>query len=207
MSIAAVIPVGNMVAANTALQSAGHGPINFSVAAFGGGNPTHACLHAWGGAALIAAVKAQAGVVWNEGVSDPSARLQALLTTAGAQWGDRAPNLPSTGNALANTLYRFGDELWWCIQTFDRTTFNLHPSTYPALIRKSRRPGEISAWEQPLDQFSAYLLLNPFTGQPDRAIDAGQIWRVSQASGTGGPQGDFNTFRPGAFGWTSEGAA
>ena len=63
--------------------------------------------------------------------------------------------------------------------------------------------GVDAAGDQPLDQFDAYLLLNPFTSQPDQVTHLGQTWRVSQASGTGGPLGDFNTFAPGVFGWTA----
>lgn len=196
MSIVAVVPVANMAAANAALQAAGWGPQNFSVAAFGNGNPTHAACHAWGPLALETAIKAQAGVTFHQGAGDPAARLRTLLTGV-AQWGDDAPVLPSSGNALANTLYRFGEiELWWCIQTFNRTTFSAHPSTYPALIRRARRPGDVTAWVQPTDQFNAYKLINPFTGQPDQTMHLGQTWRVTQGDGSGN-----NVWEPGVFGW------
>lgn len=176
MGIVAIIPVAQMAAANAALTALGFGPVKFSVPAYANGNPTHGCLHDWGTIpALVAAIKAQPGVVWNEGTGDPSTRLQALLSGV-AQWGDRAPALPTSGNALANTLYLYGEELWWCIQTFSRTTFNLPPSNYPALIRRSRRPGEVLPWVQPTDQFDAYHAVNPFSGQPDRVAHAGKIW-------------------------------
>jgi hypothetical protein len=194
MGIVAIIPIANMAAANTALQAT-WGPISFSVPAYSNGNPSHACLHAWGPAGLITAIKAQPGVVFDESVGRPGDRLKALLTGV-AQWGNEAPLLPTSGNALANTLYRFGDELWWCIQTFNRTTFNLPPSTYPALIRRSRRPGEILPWVQPIDQFDAYKVVNPFSGVADQCTHLGQTWRVSQGDGAGN-----NVFEPGVFGW------
>ncbi len=197
MSIAAIIPVTSLASANATLQSAGFGPNNFSVAAYGNGNPTHAALHAWPDAAFQAAVQAIPGVSVNIGTGDPVSRTAALITAAGAQWGDQAPPLPTSGNALANTLYRYNEtELWWCIQTFNRTTFNQPPATYPALIRRSRRPGEILPWVQPIDGFSAYKLVNGFTGLPDRVTHLGQTWAVSQADGSGN-----NVWQPGVFGW------
>lgn len=201
MGIVAIMPVAQMAAANTALGPS-WGPINFSVPAFGNGNPTHACLHAWGPAALITAIKAQAGVTWHEGTGDPAARLRTLLAAANAQWGADAPALPTSGNALANTLYRFGEtELWWCIQTFSRTTFNAHPSTYPALIRRSRMPGEVARWVQPVDQWDAYYTMNKFTGQPDRVTHNGRLWRSIVADVP-------NVWAPGTAGiWADEGPA
>lgn len=203
MSIVAVIPVAQMAAANAALEAAGWGPINFSVAAFSNGNPTHGALHAWGPAALVAAIKARPGVTYNEGAGDPSTRLRALLATAGAQWGADAPALPTSGNAIAGTLYRFGTaEFWWCIQTFSRTTFNAHPSTYPALIRRARMPGEVLPWVQPVDQFDAYWTKNAFTGLPDRVTHNGRLWRSIVAEGTP------NVWAPGTAGiWADEGPA
>lgn len=203
MGIVAIIPVAQMAAANAALEPS-WGPLNFSVPAFGNGNPTHGCLHDWGTKpAFVAAIKAQAGVVWNEGTGDPAARLRTLLAAANAQWGDDAPALPTSGNALANKLYRFGaDELWWCIQTFNRTTFPAHPSTYPALIRRARRPGEVLPWVQPIDQFDAYFTVNKFTGQPDRVTHNGRLWRSTVADPTP------NVWAPGTAGiWADEGPA
>lgn len=202
MGIVAIIPVANLAAANAALQSAGWGPNNFSVPAYAGGNPTHAACHAWGPASLITLIKAQTGVVVNEGNGEPTTRLRTLLSGV-AQWGDDATPLPTSGNALANTLYSFGEgELWWCIQTFSRTTFNAHPSTYPALIRRSRRPGEVLPWVQPLDQFDAYYTVNRFTGQPDRVTHNGRLWRSIVADPTP------NVWAPGTAGiWADEGSA
>lgn len=200
MGIVAIIPVANLASANAALQSAGWGPNNFSVPAYAGGNPTHAACHAWGPTSLIALIKAQTGVVANEGNGEPATRLRTLLSGV-AQWGDDAPALPTSGNALANTLYRYGDELWWCIQTFSRTTFNLPPATYPALIRRSRMPGEVLPWVQPIDQFDAYYTKNRFNGLPDRAIFNGRIYRSVVADPTP------NVWQPGGAEWADEGPA
>lgn len=199
MSIVAVLPVANLASANAALAAWGPGP-HFSVPAYGNGNPTHGALHAWGPAGLIAAIKALPGVVVDENAGRPGDRLRTLLATVSAQWAVEAPVLPSSGNALANTLYRFGDEIWWCIQTFSRTTFNLPPSNYPALIRRARRPGEILPWVQPIDQFDAYFTVNRFDGQPDRVTFGGRRYRSAVPSVP-------NVWQPGGAEWIDEGPA
>lgn len=189
-----------MLAANASLQTAGYGPSNFSVAAYTGASavPTFGALHSWVGGAFATAVKALPGVVWEEGAGDPGTRTVALIQAQGARWGARAPDLPTSGNAIANTLYRYTDDsLWWCIQTFSRTTFNAPPATYPALIVEARIPGEIRPWGQPVTAFNAYKLVNPFTGQPDRVTHNGSTWFVSQADGSGN-----NIWEPSVFGWT-----
>ena len=197
MGIVAIVPVASLAAANAALQAQGFGPGNFSVPAYGATGATHAALHAWGDTVFATAIKAIAGVAFNEGTGDPATRTQTLIAAQGAKWGDQAPALPTSGNATAGTLYRFTDDtLWWCIQTFSRTTFSAHPSTYPALIRQLRSPGSRLAWKQPIDQFDAYKLLNPFTGKPDECTDGGKSWKVSQADGSGN-----NVWQPGVFGW------
>ena len=102
MGIVAIVPLASMAAANAALQAAGWSQPGwapcFSVPAYGNGNPTHAACHAYGPAALITAIKAVSGVVFNEGTGDPAARLRTLLSGV-AQWGDDAPALPTSGNA------------------------------------------------------------------------------------------------------------
>ena len=65
-TLCAIIPAANLQSANAALAAAGFGPGNFSVASFTGAIATHAALHAWGDPAFSAAVKAIAGVVWQE---------------------------------------------------------------------------------------------------------------------------------------------
>lgn len=197
MSMCAIIPVANILTANAALETAGFGPGNFSVPCFTGASTTHGALHSWDDAAFEAAIQAIPAVVVQIGAGDPVSRTKALIEARGAQWGAQAPMLPTSGNALANTLYRYGDnELWWCIQTFNRTTFSAPPATYPALIRRARVPGSIAPWAQPIDQSDAYKLVNPFTGLPDKATHNGSTWRVSQADGAGN-----NVWAPGAFGW------
>lgn len=199
MSIVAIVPVAQLVAANAALELAGFGPRNLSVAAYGATGATHAAMHAWEDAALRAALALVPGVVVSapEDEGDPITLTAALVAAQGAKWGDQAPALPTSGNAVANTMYRFTDgTIWWCIQTFSRSTYGAHPSTYPALIRQLRPPGSRLAWKQPIDQFDAYKLLNPFTGKPDECTDGGKSWKVSQADGSGN-----NTWQPGVFGW------
>ena len=196
MSIVAILPVANLLAANTTLEQAGFGPNNFSVPAYTGAGASHAALHAWDDPVFTAAVKAIAGVVTQEGTGDPVARTQALITAQGAKWGAQAPALPATGNVTAGSLYRFEDELWSVIQTFSRTTYPAHPSTYPALIRRTIVPGVTAPWVQPLDALDAYKLVNPFTGLPDQVTHAGKTWKVTLADGAGN-----NVWEPGQYGW------
>lgn len=192
MSLVAIVPVANLLAANQALEAQGFGPENFSVPVYANAGASFAALHAAGDNVFIAAVKALANVIWEESTGDPIARTQALIAAQGGQWGARAADLPSSGNAIASTLYRYGDSLWWCIQTFNRTTFSAHPSTYPSLIRIVRQPGQVEAWTQPIDQYDSYQLVNPFTGDPDECTHNGQRWKSTTAN---------NVWEPGVFGW------
>lgn len=198
MSIVAIIPVANLISANAVLAGLGHGENCFSIPAYSNTGPTHAALHAWDDPVFAAHVKTLPGVVTEESIGDPVARTQALISAQGAQWGDHAQALPTSGNALANTLYRYDDDtLWWCIQTFSRTTYSAHPSTYPALIRRVRNPRVVESWRQPIDQYDAYKLVNPFTGQPDQVTYNGETWYVTGVDGSGN-----NVWEPGVFGWT-----
>lgn len=194
MSIVAVVPLANLLAANASLQAQGYGPDNFSVPAYSGPAPAFAALHAWDDPAFVAAIKAVAGVAFDESAGAPGARASALIEAQGARWAGQAPELPTSGNALAGTLYTYGDgELWWCIQTFNRSTFSAPPATYPALIRRARIPGAVEPWVQPIDQFDAYQLVNAFTGKPDECSHQGQRWVSDYAN---------NVWEPGVFGWT-----
>lgn len=197
MSLVAVVPVANLLVANASLASQGFGPNNFSVPAYAGPGATHAALHAWDDVAFSAAVRAVAGVAFNEGTGDPIARTKTLIEAQGAKWGAQAADLPATGNVAANTLWKWTDgSLWWVIQAHNRTTYGGNPSQYPALIRRARRPGVVEPWIQPIDQYDAYKLVNPFTGKPDEATYSGKTWRVSQTDGAGN-----NVWTPGQFGW------
>lgn len=205
MSICAIVPVANMAAANASLQTAGFGPGNFSVPAYGGTGVTHAALHAWDDPAFLAALKALPNVVVDDGTraegqppasTDPITRTRELIEAQGAKWGAQAPALPTSGNVTAGSLYRHGDSLWSVIQAFDRSTYGADPATYPALIRRVRDPYKIEAWRQPIDQYDSYKLVNPFTNKPDESTFGGKSWKVSQADGSGN-----NVWQPGAFGW------
>jgi len=180
MSIVAIVPVAQMAAANLALEEEGFGPGNFSVPAYGATGATHAALHAWEDAAFRAALALVPGVVVGdpEDEGDPITLTAALIEAQGAKWGAQAPELPTTGNVTAGSLYRFEDALWSVIQTFNRSTYGRHPNTYPALIRRIRDPRKAEAWRQPLDQFDSYKLVNPFTGKADECIHNGKTWRT-----------------------------
>lgn len=195
-NFSASIPVANMQAANTTLQNAGYGPNNFSVPAYGGPTPSVGLLHAWGDPEFEAAVAAIPNVTITQG-TDPIAMTEAAATSKGAKWGANAPQLPSSGNVTAGSLYQFDNLLWSVIQTFSRTTYNAHPSTYASLIRRVHTPGELQPWVQPTDQYDAYKLLNPFNGKPDQCTYGGFTWKVTQADGSGN-----NVWQPGVFGWT-----
>lgn len=187
MSLVAIIPVASLIAANAALESQDFGPSNFSVPVYGGTGVTHAALHAWDDPAFLAALKLLPNVVVDDGTlaegqppapTDPITRTKALIEAQGAQWGAQAPALPTTGNVTAGGLYRFEDGMWSVIQTFNRTTYGAHPSTYPALLRRLRDPYKTEAWRQPLDQFDSFKLVNPFTGKADTAMHGGKTWRT-----------------------------
>ncbi len=133
MSLCAILPVANMVAANASLEAQGFGPGNFSVAAYAAPTATHGALHAWNNPAFAAAVKTLPGVAWEESDGNPVTRTQALIAAQGAQWGSRAPDLPVGGDwpngshpVTASTLYRWTDDtLWWVIQAHDRAVRRL----------------------------------------------------------------------------------
>lgn len=192
MSLVAILPVASLAAANASLEGQGFGPGNFNVPAYGGTGASHAALHAWRDAAFETAAKAIAGVKWVDtedkditnvaglevAATDPVALTKLLIESQNAKWGAQAPALPTTGNITAGGVYRFEDGLWSVIQTFSRTTYGAHPSTYPALIRPLRDPRQPSAWRQPLDQYDSYKLVNPFTGRADTTTHAGKTWRT-----------------------------
>ena len=148
MSMVAIIPVANILTANatllgTAEAPTGFGPNNFSVPCYTGAATTHGALHSWDDAAFEAAVQAIPNVVVQIGTGDPVARTKALIEAQGAKFGAQSPQLPSSGTVTAGSLYQFDTDLWSVIQTFSRTTYGAHPSTYPALIRRVHVPGEV----------------------------------------------------------------
>lgn len=202
MSLIAIIPVADLLVANSILAAQGHGEHCFSVPAYGNTGATHAALHAWDDPVFSAHIKALPGVVTDESEGDPVARTKALIEAQGAQWGSAATVLPSTGNVTVGALYQYVESdssitLWSVIQTFNRTTYSAHPSTYPALIRQVRVPGSVEPWRQPIDQYDAYKTVSPFTGEPDKCTHNGQDWYVSAADENGN-----NIWEPGVFGWT-----
>jgi len=202
MSTVAIVAVEHMVAANSALAEQGFGPRNFSVPAYINGSPRFAALHAWNDPKFVAAATLLPNVTVQDGplpdgTIDPVARTQALIESKGAKWGAQSLPLPSTGTVTAGAMYTYGDDLWYIIQTFNRTTFSAPPATYPALCRIARDPYKVSPWKQPLDQYDAYKLVNSFTSAADRCSHNGFDWYVTQADGAG-----TNVWEPGVFGWT-----
>ena len=203
MSMVAIIPIANILSANDLLNNVAqtpgkksHGPNNFSVPAYTGAAVTHGALHSWNDPEFEADVKAIPNVVWEISEGDPVTRTQALIEAQGAKWGAQAPQLPDSGTVTAGDLYRYDNLLWSVIQTFNRTTYNAHPSTYPALIRTVHEPGVVAPWKQPTDQYDAYKLVNPFNGKPDQCTHNGSTWKVTLGDGSGN-----NVWEPGVYGW------
>ena len=73
--------------------------------------------------------------------------------------------------------------LWWVIQNYNADTYP-DPTAIPALVRRARRPGVAEPWVQPIDQFDAYRLVDPFTGQPETCTHNGKTWRAKVAHTT-----------------------
>lgn len=176
-NFSAIIPIAQMQAANAALEAQGFGPNNFSVPAYDNKAATHAALHAWNDPVFKAAVAAIANVEIAEG-SNPIITTQLVIDDAGAQWGATAPTWPDGGPVVAGELYQLDGTLWGVIQSFNTTTFPNHPSTYPALVRRVRNPQVVEAWQQPIDQYDSYLLVNAFTGLPDECLHEGKQWKT-----------------------------
>lgn len=187
-----------MQAANATLEAAGHGPNNFSVPSYAGPSPSVALLHAWGDPVFEAAVAAIAGVTITQG-DDPIAMTSEAATVAGSTWAKDAK--PLTGTVTPGLYVDADGILWWVIQQYDTAVYP-EPVLIPALIRLAKIPGEALPWQQPLDQFDAYKLVNPFTGEGDYSLHNGRTWQVTQADGAGN-----NVWEPGVYGWTDIGPA
>jgi acyl-coenzyme A synthetase/AMP-(fatty) acid ligase len=180
MSLCAIIPANLMQSANDALKQQGFGAGNFSVPLYGSTGATYGGLHTWGNLPFETAVKAIVGVVWEQSDGDPTTRFNALVEAHGVKWGANAPQYPTTGTITAGQMYRYTDDtLWQVIQQYDVSVFSEPPSTYPALIRQVREPYTAIAWKQPIDQFDAYKLINPFTNKPDECLFDGKRWQPS----------------------------
>src|SRR6056297_1465604 len=161
--LAASIPIADLASANATLEAAGFGPGNFSVPAYTNRpDPTHAVCHAWGQNfdAFYDAVKALPNCEWSETEGTPEDRERAALDGISGVWGGDAADL--TG-VVSPGLHKDADGvLWWVIQQYDTSIWS-DPTIIPALVRRARVPGEVAEWQQPLDQFDAYKLVNPFT--------------------------------------------
>jgi hypothetical protein len=200
-NFSAIVPVAQMAAANAELEAQGFGPENFSVPAFSGAQPSHAMFHAWSDPVFEAAVVALPGVTVSYGnpADNPRDVVTGLATSVGASWSDSA--LPFEGVVTPGLHYRMvgnQQEFWWVIQQYD-TAIWPDPSApgLQALVVPARIPGEVTIWVQPINQFTAYFLVNQFTGKPDEVTHNGQTWYVSQGDGAG-----LALFEPGVFGWT-----
>lgn len=193
----ATIPAADMGAANATLAAQGFGAGNFSVPAYNGPTPQIAMLHSWADPVFEAAV----AVIPNVEITHPTVpgerpvvMASAAAAAVGAEWAVDAK--PLTG-VVTPGLYRDDlNVLWYVIQTYDTAVYP-DPAVIPALIRVAKVPGQVLPWQQPLDQFDAYKLVNPFTGEPDHCTHNGEEWYVTQADAAGN-----NVWEPGVFGWT-----
>lgn len=192
-NFSASIPTANMQAANDFLEEEGYGPNNFSVPAYAGPTASVALLHAWGDDEFEAAVSAIAGVTITQG-TDPIAMTSAAAAAKNSTWGQDAK--PLTGTVTPGLYKDASNVLWWVIQSYNTATYP-NPAVIPALVRRAKIPGEVLPWVQPLDQYDAYKLANPFTGKPDACTHTGKPREVTQADGSGN-----NVWEPGVFGWT-----
>jgi hypothetical protein len=184
-----------MSAANTYLAALVFGPNSFSVPTYTDkAVPTYAILHSWGNAAFEAAVAAISGVTITHEGTDPIATATTATTTIGGAFAASAK--PLTGTVTPGLYLDSVGTLWWVIQSYNTATYP-DPTVLPELIRRARIPGEVQAWVQPIDQYDAYNLANPFTGAGDRCTHNGKTWRVTQADGAGN-----NVWAPGVYGWT-----
>ena len=197
-NFSASIPVVNMDAANSTLELAGHGPNNFSVPAYGSPSPTVGLLHAWGDPAFEAAVAAIPNVNIVQ-AGDPQEATAEAAQLEGATWAPDA--LPLTGTVTPGLYVDEDGVLWWVIQTYDTAVYP-NPLVIPAMIRVAKIPGEALPWQQPLDQYDAYKLVNPFTGMGDYSLHKGVKWQVTVADGAGN-----NIWEPGVYGWSNIGPA
>ena len=195
MSMVAIIPIGNLLSANTELETLGYGPNNFNLACYNGLETTHGALHCWDYPAFESSVQAIPNVVVEISTGDPSSRIRTLIEAQGATWVAGLLPLPSKGQVTAGSLYITESGIWFVIQAFNRSTFGDPPEVYPALIRRVRSPSVVEPWKQPLDQFDAYKLLNPFTGEADKCLWNGEVYETLI---------DNNTFSPTGFpaGWS-----
>ena len=191
-NFSATIPSGLMLAANAHLEGLGYGQNNFSLPTYAGVVPSHGLMHAWGDPGFELAVAAITGTAIEQG-SDPILMTSAAAQSVGSTWSRDAQEL--TG-VVSPGLFTHGGALWWVIQSYNTATYP-NPTVIPALVRRARIPGEAQPWVQPIDQYDAYKLINPFTGDGDLCTHNSKTWRVTQADGAGN-----NVWEPGVFGWT-----
>lgn len=200
MSIVAIVPASSAQAANDAIVAADpkHGPNNFFVLTWDNSNsslPAFIGLHAWGGSDLIAAIKAQPDVIWEDDqTGTPPERFRALVAGQNATWGGDAVDMPESGTVQPG-LYRYGNEMRRVIQAIDRDTYGGDPAQYQSLCRIARDPRRVLPWRQPIDGFDAYRKDTPWG--PERVTHNGDTWEVTDAD-----DGGNNVWVPGQFGWS-----
>ena len=199
MSVAAVIPLTELLSANAVLEAQGFGEGNFSVPLYDAPRANFAALHAWDNTAFAGAVKSAPGVKWSEIAGRPPDRVVDAVAKLAptATWASNAK--PLAGPVTPGLHFDpddFDGPLWWVIQPFDRAVFTQPLDELPALVRRARTPGVALPWVQPLDQFDAYRALDPWTGAGEVATHNGKTWRVTQGDGAGN-----NVWQPGVFGW------
>lgn len=210
MSIVAICAATDMAEINADLAAAGYGPgKNFAVPVYNGDDrPSNATLHCVNHADFLAFLQADSRVtVSTSETGTPRDRVQAMIDAQGLKWPGNAPLLPDSGMVQAGEYYRTVNDIetrfWRIITQFSRNTYPDPPEQLPpAIIREARIPGQVREWQQPIDQFDAYLTVDPFTGQPERVTYLGSTWDATDGS-AGGPAGSLlNTWEPGVFGWT-----
>lgn len=111
---------------------------------------------------------------------------------AGSSWAQAAPLLQ--GQVTPGLYQDVTGIVWRVIQAYNAAVYT-DPTKIPALVRKLRPPGR-NPWVQPIDQYDAFRVMNPYTGAPDECTHSNKMWRVSAGDGSGN-----NVWEPGVYGW------
>lgn len=208
--ISVMISTAEMGAANTDLETDGYGPGNFSVPSYDGkARPSYAGLNLGGNDPVFEqAVKGLSypSLQWSQDGGTGPDGFAALVLGQSLVWPGNQPELPDSGTVSAGEYYRYGFDVVLVLQPHDRSVYGGDPAQYPSLIRKAHMPGVVDEWVQPNDQYDAYLVTNPFTGEGDVVTRNGRMWRCTD--GSAGSVSKINIWEPGVYGgWTDIGPA
>lgn len=171
MNFAAIIPVANMDAANTALEEAGFGPMNFVVPLrTGAGDATHAGMHSWSNPELLAALQAIPNVVIEQG--DDTVESKTLFSdacqTVGVEWTN--PTNWHQNPIMVDDERTFGGKLW-------KSLIDYNVWAPPIGWREVVSEG-YPAWVQPTSAADDYNIGDrvSFNGANYESVINGNVW-------------------------------